>query len=395
LIAQDYGNFLHFDNLLFVILHMDSHRRFAKSPSRPSSGNRYCAPMAYRSSPKVHPWTPSRYPKSFTSGNLTREQAKALDEAWTYDRRFDGIPSASIRHSLEFWDFFLSPVVFGLLLAQRGVQALVRRILYASRQREAASAPSLRGTPGRKDIDSAWEKRPRTMQDALRLGSRLLDLEPTVDNSRVWKENPHTGRREVVFRHAGIKGWLQRNCPAVPYSTAMRYKKLASRLRTVCGLPGNIPLEWVLPDSPMPPAEGLDSKTLAAIEKGRRALGKILAEAKSLRGLDRVVEREMNLVRLPRKNQEITVISHDNPTTREEKSGKGAGEGRKKRSTVAEEAEKERRERLLAAMQQAIERPEGRQLWLHFRHLFSRAAEDKEPHITRGKRILPMFCKNA
>jgi hypothetical protein len=347
--------------------------------------------MAYRSSPKVHPWTPFRPAR----GNFTREQAKALDEAWKYVRRFDGVPSASIRHSLEFWDFFLSPVVFGLLLAQRGVRALVRRILYSSRQREAASAPSLRGTPGRKDIDSAWEKRPRTMQDALRLGSRLLDLEPTVDNSRVWKENPHTGRREVVFRHAGIKGWLQRNCPAVPYSTAMRYKKLASRLRTVCGLPGNIPLEWVLPDSPMPPAEGLDSKTLAAIEKGRRALGKILAEAKSLRGLDRVVEREMNLVRLPRKNQEITVISHDNPTTREEKSGKGAGEGRKKRSTVAEEAEKERRERLLAAMQQAIERPEGRQLWLHFRHLFSRAAEDKEPHITRGKRILPMFCKNA
>jgi hypothetical protein len=358
--------------------------------------------MAYRSSPKVHPWTPSRSEKSFSRGNLTRQQAKALDEAWEYVRRFDGVPSASIRHSLEFWDFFLSPVVFGLLLAQRGVRALVRRILYSSRQREAAPAPSLRGAPDRKDIASAWEKRPRTMQDALRLGSRLLDLEPTVDNSRVWKENPHTGRREVVFRHAGIKGWLQRNCPSVPYSTAMRYKKLASRLRTVCGLPENVPLEWLLPDSPMPPAKGLDAKTLAAIEKGRRAMDKILAEAKSLRGLDRVVEREMNLVRLPRKNQEITVISHDKPTTRDEKSGKRAGKGRKKRPTgqkrhptVAEEAEKERRERLLGAMQQAIERPEGLQLWLHFRHLLFCAAEEKEPHIPHGRRDLPIFGKNA
>jgi hypothetical protein len=62
---------------------------------------------------------------------------------------------------------------------------------------------------------------------------------------------------------------------------------------------------------------------------------------------------------------------------------------------VAEEAEKERRERLLAAMQQAIERQEGRQLWLHFRHLLARATKDKEPRIPRGKRILPRFGKNA
>lgn len=38
---------------------------------------------------------------------------------------------------------------------------------------------------------------------------------------------------------------------------------------------------------------------------------------------------------------------------------------------MAEEAEKERKKRLLVAMQQAIIRPEGRQLWLHFRHLLA------------------------
>ena len=141
----------------------------------------------------------------------------------------------------------------------------------------------------------------------------------------------------------------------------------------------------------MPPAEGLDAKTLSAIEKGRGKLAKILAEAKSLRGLDRVVEREMNLVRLPGKNQAITVISHDRSAAKE----KGGETHPKKRPTVAEEAEKERRERLLAAMQQAIERPEGRLLWLHFRHLLSRTAKDKEHHLPRGRRNLPMFGKNA
>ena len=145
----------------------------------------------------------------------------------------------------------------------------------------------------------------------------------------------------------------------------------------------------------MPPAEGLDAKTLAAIEKGRGKLGKILAEAKSLRGLDRVVEREMNLVRLPGKKQAITVISHDKPAAKGEKPGKGGGKREKKRLTVAEEAEKERRERLLGAMQQASGRPEGRLLWLHFHHLLSRAAEEKEHHIRRNRRPLPMFGKNA
>jgi hypothetical protein len=347
--------------------------------------------MAYHSSPKVHPWSPTRSPKASFRDTLTREQVKVLDEAWDYIRRFDGIPSASTRHSLEFWNFFLSPVIFSLLLAQRGVHALVRRILHSASQRESAPTPSLRGAPDRKEIDSVWSETPRTMLSALRLGSRLLDLEPTVNNSRVWKENPRSGRREVVFRHAGIKGWLQRNCPDVPYSTAMRYKKLASRLRTLCGVSGNIPLEWLLPESPMPPAEGLDAKTIAAIERERVKLGKILAEAKSLRGLDRVVEKRMNLVRLPGKRKGITVISHDKGVA---KGGKDWKRG-KKGVTLAEEVEKERRERLLAAMQQAIERPEGRQLWLHFRHLLARAARDKNHHTPRARRILPMFGKNA
>ena len=142
---------------------MDFPRRSARFLSRPPSGSRYRAPMAYHASRKVHPWTPSRSAKGYSCRNLTRQEAKALDEAWEYVHRFDGIPSASIRHSLEFLDFFLSPVIFSLLLAQRGVHALVRRILYRASQREFAPTPSLRGAPNQTDIDSVWEKRPRSM----------------------------------------------------------------------------------------------------------------------------------------------------------------------------------------------------------------------------------------
>ena len=354
--------------------------------------------MAFRSSSKGHSWTRSRSRRP-----LSREQIKALDEARQYLHRFDGLP-ASLRSSAEFWDFvLLSPVLSALLLAERGVRALLRKIIREARQRETASSPSLRGTPVKEDIDSAWNRVPRTMLDALRIGSRLLDLAPAVDNTRVWKENPLTGKREVVFRHAGIKGWLREHCPDVQYNTAMRYKKLASRLRTVCGVAGNIPFEWLLPDATVP-AEGLDASTKKSIEKGRAELERILAAAKSLRGLDRVVEERMNLVGLPRKGKGISAISQDGSgagrkedgkatAVREMAFGKGgnapvqgrevpanasqtrvkARRGRPKGPTVAEETANARRIRLLSAMQHAGMRPEGRLLWLRFRHLLFRA----------------------
>ena len=375
-------------------------RNSASFPARPAPDRRYRAPMAFRSSPKVHSWSPSRSKKVCSRVSLTREQAKALDEARAYVHRFDGM-SDSLRHSAEIIDFLiLSPALFGLLLARRGVRALVRKILRDSRCRETVPSPSLRGAPIKEDIDSVWAETPRTMLSALRLGSRLLDLEPTVDNSRVWKEDPLTGKRTVVFRHAGIKGWLQEHCPGVQYNTAMRYKKLASRLRTVCGVAGNIPFEWLLPDAAVP-TEGLDAKTRASIEKGKAELEKILAEAKSLRALDRVVEERMNLVGLPRKGKEISVISQGNMasrvnTARKSKLGAGkAGEsaletangrrrGRTKGRTLAAEALDARKERLLSALRQAGARAEGRLLALHFRHLLFRAAgrDSPKPHAS-------------
>ena len=422
-------------------------RQPAPFPARPAPGRRYRAPLAAHSSPKVHPWTPSRSRKSFSRAPLTREQAKALDEARERLHRFDGMPG-SLRHGAEFLDcLILSPVLFGLLLAQRGVRALVRNILRASQRRETAPSPSLRGAPLKEDIDSVWAETPRTILSALRLGSRLLDLEPTVDNSRVWKEDPLTGKREVVFRHAGIKGWLKTHCPGVQYNTAMRYKKLASRLRTVCGVAGHIPFEWLLPDAAVP-AEGLDARTLSAVETGRGELAKILAGAKSLRGLDRVVEERMNLTGLPRKGREISVIPHEKEVPGEEaegeemaregegnsvisqenteaggegggkerareeggcagktKPGTGKRTGRKRETaqgrkrgrpkkghTARAGAAETRKERLLSALRQMGMRPEGRLLWVHFRHLLSRAAGGDTPHAGDD---LPTIGKNA
>ena len=228
----------------------------------------------------------------------------------------------SLRQSFAFWDFLvLSPAEFLLALTFRGVRRLFHEILRRRRMAECKPVPSLRGTPEPKEIQEIWTIQPRTLTDRLRLGSRLLDLEPGVDNSFVWKENRTTGRREIVARHAGVKGWLQIHCPTVTYTTAMGYKKLASRLKTLCNAPANVPLEWLLPNAPEISALTQDPAMAAAIEAGRKRLSGFLEEGKSFVGLQKLAERKMNIIRLPSKNTKNSLIFSSE--------GVKSGEGRK------------------------------------------------------------------
>ena len=337
-----------------------------------------------RSASSARPWTKSRSDIPFRGSNLTLAQARALDKAWEAARVGDDVPY-SLLPVVALLDILSIPAFFSLVLAQRGARALMARILRSVQKRETSPSPSLRGTPDASDIDAAWRIVPRTIQDALRIGSRLLDLEPTVDNSFVWKENARSGRREIVARHAGIKGWLQLHCPTVRYKTAMRYKKLASRLRTICGVPGNVPLEWLLPDAPVPPADGLEAGTLAAIGKGRKKLASILAETSSLRGLDRVAAQRMDIVRIPRGNRKISLISHKErtgksrvPVPRSRKdnsapetsvaarktphSGSAPTASRKKTGFPPSPPDTAADKRIRVVLEQAFLRPEGRKI---------------------------------
>ena len=215
----------------------------------------------------------------------------------------------SLRQSFAFWDFLvLSPAEFLLALTFRGVRHLFHEILRRTRMKELRPTPSLRGTPNPADIDEIWTLKPRTLFDRLRLGSRLLDLEPSVDNSFVFSENRHSGHREIIARHSGIKGWLQDHCPTVAYTTAMAWKKLASRLKTLCGAPANVPLEWLLPDAPEIASLTQDPAVAAAIEAGRKRLSGFLEEGKSIVGLQKLAERKMNIIRFPSKNAGNSLI---------------------------------------------------------------------------------------
>jgi len=221
---------------------------------------------------------------------------------------------ASLRASIELFELLVTPLEALYLFTCRSVRQLARDLLRRTRMKELRPTPSLRGTPAPADIDEIWTLKPRTLLDRLRLGSRLLDLEPAVDNSFVFREYPHSGRREIIARHSGIKGWLQDHCPTVAYTTAMAWKKLASRLKTLCGAPANVPLEWLLPDAPEISTLTSDPALADVIIAARRRLDGFLAEGKTFSGLQKLAEKQMNIVRFPSKKLENSLIfEHGGP----------------------------------------------------------------------------------
>ena len=238
------------------------------------------------------------------------------------------LPGSLAHQSFAFWDaILLTPVDALLRLAGRSARRLLQEILRRRRMKELRPTPSLSGTPKPADIDEIWIISPRTLLDRLRIGSRLLDLEPSVDNSFVFQENPISGRKKIIARHSGVKGWLRLHCPAVAYTTAMAFKKLASRLKTLCGAPANVPLEWLLPDAPEISALTSDPVLADAIAAARRRLDGFLAEGKTFTGLQALVEKQMKIVRLPSKNIDFSLICDSSAENSGRECGRAGGKG--------------------------------------------------------------------
>ena len=143
-------------------------------------------------------------------------------------------------------------------------QSRLRRPLYYARERarREALAAERRRTGGRRTTNpcptreailDAWVRRRDSHAAAVRFGSMVHDLECYVDNSLL-----RDGSGAIVGRRGGVKAWLQVNIPAlyVRYTTVMRYKAMAKKLRQVVGLADPVPAEAVLADSPCGGGEG-------------------------------------------------------------------------------------------------------------------------------------------
>lgn len=125
---------------------------------------------------------------------------------------------------------------------------------------------SLNAAPDEADVAAQWRRTRGSLVERLRFGSLLLDLEPTVDSTPIYRLNRAGTREVIVARNPGLKGWLRQHCREVGYVTAMRYKSLARKVQVACGLPREVPLAWILPGGAAPrDAQGAPSaKALAA-----------------------------------------------------------------------------------------------------------------------------------
>jgi len=146
-----------------------------------------------------------------------------------------------------------------------------RRALAAERRKIRARATT-NACPTREAILEAWNRRKDSHEAAIRFGSLLEDLECYLDNSLRRNEDG-----VIVGRNPGVKGWLCDNLPEISekYTTAMRYKAVAKKLKQVADLADPTPADVVLPQAAAA-QEGRERRDYGAgeIAKERGDVGK-------------------------------------------------------------------------------------------------------------------------
>ena len=158
-------------------------------------------------------------------------------------------------------------------------------------------SPSLRGTPTPQEIATACTATPRKLLERLRLGSLLTDLDPTLDRTLAYRELPN-GAKRIRARGGGLKAYLADNRITTPYSTLMRYKLLATRLRQHLALDARLPLEWLLPHAS--PDRDLPSDLRSQYWTARRRLARLLRENPNFTRLRKHVDAKLGIPELLR-----------------------------------------------------------------------------------------------
>ena len=118
-----------------------------------------------------------------------------------------------------------------------------RRRILADERRKIRRRSTTSPCPTREQVLEAWMRRRESHEAAVRFGSMVHDLECYLDNSLLRSEDG-----VIVGRRGGVKAWLQENIPVlyVRYTTVMRYKAMAKKLRQVTGLADPTPADVVL-----------------------------------------------------------------------------------------------------------------------------------------------------
>ena len=147
--------------------------------------------------------------------------------------------------------------------------------------------------PSPEALEARWHHTQRkSLKEALHLGAMLMQIADTTSNAIRLDKNG-----KMAGRGGGLKGWLKTYCPSIPYSTAMRYKRLAEQLLQLLSIEGvgaGAAMDWVVPEEGKaqiqpwkPGAEAME------IAKVRACVGKLLWFHPSQRSLGKVLRRAL------------------------------------------------------------------------------------------------------
>ena len=169
-------------------------------------------------------------------------------------------------------------------------QENARRRALAAERRRVRKRKTENPCPTRKAILDAWTHAREGREAMLRFGSLLEDLACYVDHGL------RLAGGRIIGRAPGIKGWLRENIPALAlrYTTVMRYKAAAKKLRQVVELPDPIPVAAVLDGAGA--REGTEPKEGTRDYGAEKSQGSDAGEARSAPGKSGI-ERETAVLR--------------------------------------------------------------------------------------------------
>ena len=121
-----------------------------------------------------------------------------------------------------------------------------RRLALAQERRKLRRRRTINERPCMDAIRDALARAHESVEDMVRLGSLMEDLECHVDNSPYFREDG-----SFAGRRGGIRRLLQEEAPDLyaRYKTLMKYKALSKRFRQAVGVGDPIPASSVLPSA--------------------------------------------------------------------------------------------------------------------------------------------------
>ena len=246
----------------------------------------------FRKSLHSKPFSTILFPMNTHLSNILDNTGRALGAIGDHVR---GINAAGGRNAPLVLLALTPAVLAAFAVTEIGAWAIGELRRQARLREKRPASPSLRGTPTPSDLEDLWTADPRTLETRLRLGSRLADLDPTLDHT-IARRTLRNGKTVFRSNPGGIKRWLSDRRVAVPYTTVMHYKKTAQRLRCLLSLDDRIPLEWVMDG--IPGDRSLPTDLAAPCATARRRLAALLRENRSLASLVRTVESKLGIARL-------------------------------------------------------------------------------------------------